>query len=166
LSNLAPAVRFPELDGGAIVVGDVEHELQSSFGSRGLGSLDQLRTHAFSSGGRGYEQPAHDRKPLARLLQCLLPLRPGSVRVGRRERKMTYQLTAVLEDPGADRAMSTQPANGIGGPVRGIALCAVDRTQEDDQWLEVLVAAHTDHLLNGTVLNPSAYSERELNQER
>jgi hypothetical protein len=44
--------------------------------------------------------------------------------------------------------MSSQPANWIVRPVRGIAVCTVDRTQEDDQWLEVSVAAKTDHLLN------------------
>ena len=148
LSDLAPTVRLPEPDGSAIVIGDVEHEVQFALRSSSLGSLDQLRSYAFPACGGGYEKPAHDRKPFARLLQRCLPLWPGPLWVRRREREMAHQLAVVLDDPGADRAMTSQPANWIVGPVRGIAVYAVDRTQEDDQWLQVLVAAKTNHLLN------------------
>lgn len=148
LSDLTPAVRLPEFDGSAIVVGHVEHEVQFAFGGGGPGSLDQLRCDAFPARVRGYEKPAHHCKPFARLVQCRLPLWPGPLWVRRREREMAHQLAVVLEDPGADRGMSSQPVNWIVRPVRGIAVCTVDRTQEIDQWLEVSVAAKTDHLLN------------------
>jgi hypothetical protein len=107
LSDLAPAVLLPEGDRGAIVIGDVEHELQSVIDASGLRRVDQLRGDALSARVRGYEQPTHDRKPFARLLQCVLPLLPGALWVRRREREMTDQPAAVLKDSGADRARNS-----------------------------------------------------------
>jgi hypothetical protein len=106
MSDLTPAAPLPERDGSAIVIGNVEHEVQSACGGSGLGSLNQARSHPFPARARGHEQPAHDSEPFARLLECLLPLLPGPLWVGRREREMAHQLAAALEGPGADRARS------------------------------------------------------------
>lgn len=127
-SNLPPAVCLPEAEGRTIVIGDVEHELQPPLVGRAFGSLDQMRRHALPPRVRGYEQPAHNRETIDRLLQCLLPLRPGPVWVGRREREMAHEIPAVLKDPGSDGAGGSQPADWIVRPVRRVAVSAVDAT--------------------------------------
>jgi hypothetical protein len=144
-SDLSPAVRPPKLDRTVVVVGDVEHEMQSKFGSPAPGSVHQLRGDLLSPVARSHKEPAHHRDMREGHLERLLPLRPCSVWIGPRQREVTNGLAAVLKHPGRDRAQAGQPPTRVGRPVRRITVCAVNRPQEDDQTLKVLVAARTNH---------------------